>query len=293
MKKVLFFSVLIAYVFALLGCGAAGQPGASGGVISGAPPSLPANSKELEGPSETPAQESGRGVVFGKGASLRALPSDDAEVVQSLPAGAILTVDESGGWCFASRAGESGYVKAEYVLSGLEIDAAGAAVDEDISALPQTLEAPLLIVDKGARRLLLYDAGRHVATFQIALGFSPEGEKQVEGDGKTPEGEYYLIRKNPYSTFYKSIGISYPSVKDAVWGLENGKISRAEYEAIVAAIEARQLPPWKTALGGEVCLHGKGGGRGDWTAGCVAMDDDRMDVIWTLCPEGTPISILP
>jgi hypothetical protein len=39
-------------------------------------------------------------------------------------------------------------------------------------------------------------------------------------------------------------------------------------------------------------IHGHGGGR-DWTAGCVAVDDEVMDILWGGCPIGTPVTILP
>ena len=36
-----------------------------------------------------------------------------------------------------------------------------------------------------------------VFSYKIALGFEPKGKKEVQGDGKTPEGTYYINDKNP------------------------------------------------------------------------------------------------
>jgi len=51
-------------------------------------------------------------------------------------------------------------------------------------------------------------------SYRIDLGFAPEGDKKFEGDGRTPEGEYIIDRRNPESRFYLSLGISYPSEED-------------------------------------------------------------------------------
>ncbi|MCS5603885.1 MAG: hypothetical protein NZ734_16985, partial [Paracoccus sp.] len=42
-----------------------------------------------------------------------------------------------------------------------------------------------------AQRLLFLDGKERVLkTYPIGLGFAPEGHKQFEGDGRTPEGSY-------------------------------------------------------------------------------------------------------
>ena len=62
-----------------------------------------------------------------------------------------------------------------------------------------------------AQRLLVLDGTDDVLrTYPIGLGFAPEGHKQFEGDGRTPEGCYLIDWRNPDSLFHLSIGISYP-----------------------------------------------------------------------------------
>ena len=34
-----------------------------------------------------------------------------------------------------------------------------------------------------------------IKTFSVSLGFEPNGKKTKKGDGKTPEGLYYIERK--------------------------------------------------------------------------------------------------
>src|SRR5215813_11287612 len=95
---------------------------------------------------------------------------------------------------------------------------------------------PAIEVQKGARKLLLYSAGRIVRSYHIGLGLSPEGDKVREGDRRTPEGEFYIFTKNPKSSYYLSLGISYPNLVHAERGLRAGLITRAQYDRIVDAL---------------------------------------------------------
>ncbi|MDD4494596.1 MAG: L,D-transpeptidase family protein [Eubacteriales bacterium] len=148
------------------------------------------------------------------------------------------------------------------------------------------------MVKKADRALKLWDGDTLFGTYSIGLGWNPEGDKQVEGDGRTPEGNYYVCVRNSQSSFYLSLGVSYPNKEDAKEALDAGTINKSTYDQIVEAIENGSQPPWNTAMGGAVMIHGLGGNR-DWTAGCVAVDNDVMDILWKHCKVGTPIIIEP
>src|SRR5687768_10279485 len=75
-------------------------------------------------------------------------------------------------------------------------------------------DADRLVVHKSKRRLELLKAGAVVAAYPIRLGLNPAGHKLHEGDFRTPEGHYYLSRRNPRSEFFLSIGVSYPNDAD-------------------------------------------------------------------------------
>ena len=147
-------------------------------------------------------------------------------------------------------------------------------------------------VYKKERILKLWNDELLIGEYQIGLGFNPVGPKEKEGDGKTPEGSYYVCVKNPNSRFYLSLGVSYPGSSDAENALASDLITQAQYDTIISAINAGTTPPWYTPLGGEIMIHGHGSGS-DWTAGCVAVDNDVMDVLWELCDVGTKIMIYP
>ncbi len=147
-----------------------------------------------------------------------------------------------------------------------------------------------VVVRKSRRRLELWQENRVILDCPIALGPHPVGPKRREGDGRTPEGEYYVCTRNEASRYYLSLGLSYPNRKDAETGLREGVLSEASYRQIAEAISREKRPPWDTAMGGAIMIHGMGAGR-DWTAGCIALDNQDMDTLWARCPLGTRVFI--
>jgi murein L,D-transpeptidase YafK len=159
------------------------------------------------------------------------------------------------------------------------------------NGLPK-LKNPRIVVKKGERILQLFDGEKLIKTYKIALGFAPEGDKEKEGDGKTPEGEFYIFTKNPKSNFHLSLGVSYPSADDAERGLKARQITKKERDAIATAIRDKKMPLQKTALGGEVYIHGGGVSR-DWTWGCVALENADIKEIFDAIPVGVTVKIVP
>jgi murein L,D-transpeptidase YafK len=149
---------------------------------------------------------------------------------------------------------------------------------------------PKIVVEKAARRLSLYSDGRVVRTYKIALGTNPVDDKIRQGDRATPEGDFYVCVKNARSNFYLSLGLSYPNLEDAERGLRDKLITRAQRDAIARAIKNRRRPPWDTALGGEIFIHG-GGTDGDWTFGCVALANPDIKELFDAVPMGTSVRI--
>ncbi len=145
-----------------------------------------------------------------------------------------------------------------------------------------------IVIRKAARRLdVLDETGQAVFSCPIALGSSPVGPKERAGDGRTPEGAYFVCVKKR-GKYGPSLGVSYPSEQDARRAGADG--------ALIACIRERagrlERPPWGTALGGEIYIHGGGADR-DWTAGCVALSDPDAETLYALVPLGAPIRIEP
>lgn len=142
---------------------------------------------------------------------------------------------------------------------------------------PLTGEVDRIVIEKAARRMQLIQNGKPVRTYRIALGFAPEGDKDRQGDGRTPEGEFRIDRRNGQSAFHLSVGLDYPRPHD-----------RSE------ALAAGYSP------GGDIFIHGQPNSlpegfklRGDWTAGCIALTNVEMREVWAVTPIGTPVEIRP
>lgn len=134
-----------------------------------------------------------------------------------------------------------------------------------------------VLVLKGERKMYLLSGNRALKVYDIGLGNEPIGHKQFEGDGKTPEGLYFIDRRNPRSKYHLSVGVSYPNPVD-----------------VQNAVTFGQRP------GGDIFIHGQGPeGRTlskqmrDWTAGCIAVRDDEVEDVYAMVRDGTPIRILP
>lgn len=168
----------------------------------------------------------------------------------------------------------------------------GRFMKENSKELELPLVNPRIVINKSQRTLELFSDGKIVRRYPVGLGFTPEGDKEIEGDGKTPEGEFYICVKNPQSKYYLSLGLSYPNIEDAKRGVSQGKINRAQHEKIVRAINNKKTPPWKTPLGGEIFIHGNGSTK-DWTFGCIALEDLDIQELYEVVPLLTPVLVNP
>jgi murein L,D-transpeptidase YafK len=155
----------------------------------------------------------------------------------------------------------------------------GMLAAEDLATKADVMRADQVIVLKSQRTLTLLSQGKVLRTYRVALGSSPVGAKEQQGDHKTPEGHYVLDRRNANSRFYKSIHVSYPNEQDKKKAAQRG-----------------------VSAGGDIMIHGLPNGFGwldaahralDWTDGCIAVTNTEMDEIWELIADGTSIDIRP
>jgi len=139
-----------------------------------------------------------------------------------------------------------------------------------------------IIVYKKRRKLYTYKKGKKVDTFSISMGKNAnKGDKVRQGDYKTPEGAYTIVRKKCDPRLYRSLMISYPNKQDR------------------AQSRSRGLNP-----GGYITIHGQpkwnADGKGDkftlsrdWTEGCIAVTNSAMNILWRSVSIGTRIEIHP
>lgn len=135
----------------------------------------------------------------------------------------------------------------------------------------------LVKVDKSENKMYLYENGQKVKEYHVVFGGQPEGQKEQEGDQRTPEGTYTLDYKKEDSSFYRAMHVSYPNETDKEHARQKG-----------------------VSPGGFIMVHGQRNGLGwlapvmqhfNWTDGCIALTNDEMDEFMSLVEVGTTIEI--
>jgi murein L,D-transpeptidase YafK len=164
------------------------------------------------------------------------------------------------------------------LISGLLLIVPGVSSPGELPR-PAMALADRVVVKKAERKLYLYRGENVLREMKVALGLVPEGDKEREGDFRTPEGSYYLAERNVDSDYFLSIRISYPDPRD------------------VAAARSKGNDP-----GGQIMIHGRPNtprysqdyySRTDWTDGCIAVSDSDMVDIWLMTSANTPVVIEP
>ncbi|MCB0764065.1 MAG: L,D-transpeptidase [Flavobacteriales bacterium] len=141
-------------------------------------------------------------------------------------------------------------------------------------------------VDKSDRRFAVF-AGEHLLrTYPCVLGEVPEGDKQMQGDRRTPEGEFGIRSKRMHEKWHAFVWVDYPN---------------AESRRRFAERKRTGAIPAGAAIGGEIGIHGVPEGMDhwidmgqDWTWGCIALRNADLDEIYPFITSGrTRISIVP
>lgn len=171
--------------------------------------------------------------------------------------------------------------------------------------IPAT-DSLIAVAVKHEYTIYLCQYGKEIGCFPIALGQSPIGHKEKQGDNKTPEGEYYINEKSlgPFSGTWAAyfgkawIRLSYPNAYDAEAAFDKGLISSSEKKAIIKKNKNKGIPPKTTAIGGGIGIHGWFGEwnpkiNNDLTWGCISINNDDLINFYNLVPINTRIIILP
>jgi murein L,D-transpeptidase YafK len=163
-----------------------------------------------------------------------------------------------------------------------------------------------IVICKKDRVLKLFQNGKQTRQYNVCLGYNPNGPKTILGDGKTPEGEYFICFRNGASQYRRFMGISYPGIGDAEAAFEKGIIKKEELDEIIKRNKSRTTPLWDTKLGGWVGIHGYPELEpkrlwmsllhpkpDNWTDGCIAMWTTEIEELFEKAPLGTKVIITP
>ena len=143
--------------------------------------------------------------------------------------------------------------------------------------LDKVLKADRVIIYKSQRKLVLLNRYQIIKTYRVSLGGNPQGPKNSEDDGRTPEGTYRIDWRNADSAYHLSLHLSYPNAQDRTQALQKGD-----------------------SPGDDMMIHGIKNGLGllgfvhhlwDWTDGGIAVTNGQIREIWQAVPDGTMVDI--
>lgn len=142
-----------------------------------------------------------------------------------------------------------------------------------------------ILIEKSNYRLTVYHQLKPIKSYAVVFGGSPIGDKQLEGDLKTPEGILRVKDLYPHPDWSKFIWLDYPN--PASW--RNHLRSKLQGE----------IPLWAT-VGSDVGIHGVPGNNSEiidsrinWTWGCPSLKNEDVDAIYEVIQIGTVVEIRP
>ena len=136
-----------------------------------------------------------------------------------------------------------------------------------------------IIVDKTGRTCNVYKNGILDASYNVELGPNWMGNKLYQGDMSTPEGFYKVVSKKSGSEthYHKALLLNYPNEND---------IKRFQSNKRNGVIDGNAF------IGGLIEIHGHGGKGSDWTNGCIALNNNDIDSLFSICKNGTDVLII-
>jgi murein L,D-transpeptidase YafK len=141
-----------------------------------------------------------------------------------------------------------------------------------------------IVVVKSTYELKVYDKDGWYATYPAVFGNKSLDDKMMEGDRKTPEGEYHIASKRPHEKWDKMMVIDFPT--------------KSDYEKFYDR-KAKGLIPKSAKIGSGIAIHGTWAHDDlavdlyqNWTNGCVALKNEDVDELYEMAPIGTKVTIV-
>ncbi|HVM86834.1 MAG TPA: L,D-transpeptidase [Puia sp.] len=140
-----------------------------------------------------------------------------------------------------------------------------------------------IIVIKSDYELKVYDKEGWYATYPVVFGSKSLGDKMMEGDRKTPEGEYHIVTKRPDAKWDKMMLLDYPTKTDYIKFNDR---------------KAKGQIPKNARIGNGIGIHGTWNHDEvavdlyqNWTNGCISLKREDVDELYDLLPVGTKVII--
>jgi murein L,D-transpeptidase YafK len=140
-----------------------------------------------------------------------------------------------------------------------------------------------IIIDKSDYELSVYDEQGWYATYPVVFGNNSLDDKKMEGDKKTPEGTFHIIRKRVHEKWYRFLSLDYPT--------------KESWEKFKRRKQSGEIPA-SASIGGSIGIHGTWPNEDyiidkykNWTMGCISMKKDDVLELYGYTPVGTKVII--
>ena len=157
--------------------------------------------------------------------------------------------------------------------------------ETSVAPVPTPEPERWILVRKSERTLSLYEGAEVRKVYAVVLGKDPVPAKLYQGDHRTPEGEYHIVKKYYHPFWSRFMMLDYPTPRN---------------QELYAWMRERGLLPGRgrtvRGIGGAVGIHGTEdeslNRRGkDWTEGCVSLFNRDIEELYELVSTGTRVVI--
>jgi murein L,D-transpeptidase YafK len=140
-----------------------------------------------------------------------------------------------------------------------------------------------IIVDKSDYELKVYDDEGWYATYPVVFGSKDQNDKYMEGDKRTPEGQFKVLVKKIHPKWGPELLLDFPNEES---------IKRFNER------RGRGLVPKTAKIGGGIAIHATRPQEEwtvdyyqNWTDGCVSLKYTEAKDLYSYIPAGTPVTI--
>ena len=140
-----------------------------------------------------------------------------------------------------------------------------------------------IVISKKNYELKVYDDKGWYATYPCVFGNGDHRDKYMEGDKRTPEGNFKVLFKKKNAKWAYEIMLDYPNEE-----------SKRKFKQRIARGEI----PANAKIGGGIAIHGTRPQEEwtvdhyqNWTDGCISLKYSEAKDLFSYIPVGTPVTI--
>lgn len=140
-----------------------------------------------------------------------------------------------------------------------------------------------VVIDKSDYELMLYENGEWIATYPVVFGNKDQGDKLMEGDRRTPEGQFRITHKRKHPEWGFFLLLDYPNPESLTRFTDRKKSGQI---------------PRNARIGGGIGIHGTRRNEEyavdrfmNWTEGCISVKYSHISELYEMLPIGTPVEI--